>query len=187
MRLVLGPMLFSIFVDNMDSRIEITISKFPDDTKLSDVADVLPGRDVVQKDLDSIQRSAHANLMKFNKAKCKVLQPGLGQSQTQIKAGQRMAESNPEEKDLGVSVHERFNMNQQFVLTAQNANCILGYKRSMTSRSRDVILPLSSAFMTSHQEYYIQFCGPQHKKDMKLLEQVQRRATRMIRGLEHLP
>ena len=40
--------------------------------------------------------------------------------------------------------------------------------------------------MTPHLEYYIHILGPQHKKDVELLERVQRRATKMVKGLEHL-
>ena len=68
--LVLGLVLFNVFVGEVDSGIECTLSKFADDAKLNGAADMLEGRDAIQRVLDRLERLVHANLMKFSKAKC---------------------------------------------------------------------------------------------------------------------
>ncbi|KAK4816939.1 hypothetical protein QYF61_025435 [Mycteria americana] len=96
-------------------------------------------------------------------------------------------ESSPVEKDLGVLMDEKLDMSRQRALAAQKANRTLGsVKSSVASRSREVILPLYSALLRPHLQCCVQLWSPQHRKDMELLERVQRRATKMIRGLEHL-
>ncbi|GAB0176010.1 triadin [Grus japonensis] len=102
--LVLGPALFNIFVGDMDSGIKCTLSKFANDTKLCGVVNMLEGRDDIQRDLDRLERWACVNLMKFNKAKCKVQHMSRHNPMNNNGLGREWIESSPEKKDLGVSV-----------------------------------------------------------------------------------
>ena len=78
-------------------------------------------------------------------------------------------------------------MSQLCDLTAQKVNCTLGcIKRSVASRLREVILPLYSALVRPHLEYCVQMWSPQYRRDMDLLERIQRKATKKIHGMEHL-
>jgi len=84
-------------------------------------------------------------------------------------------------------VDEKLNVSQQCALAAQKDNCTLGcIKRIVASRSREGILPLHSTLVRPHLEYCVQLWDPQHRKDMDVLERVQRRAMKMSRGLEYL-
>ena len=134
--------------------------------------DTLEGIDAIQRDLDRLERWAHAKIMKFNKAKCKVMRLGWGNLKHKYRFCREWLENSPEEKDLRVLIDERFSMSWQYVLAAHQVE------------------GGDSASLLCSCETYLKYCArfwrPQHKKDVKLLEQVQKRATKMIRGLEHL-
>jgi len=130
-------------------------------TKPSGVAGTPEGQDAIQRDLDKLEKRAHVSLVRFNKAKSKVLHLDWGNPCYQCRLGDRRIESSPEEKGLRVLVDEKLDMIHQCALAAQNTSCVLGcIKNSAASRSREGILPCYSSLVRPHLESCTQLWSP---------------------------
>jgi len=101
-------------------------------------------------------------LLKFNKAKCKVLHLEWGNPTHKYRLNGEQIERSSEEKDFRALVDKKLAMSQQCALAAQTAGSILGcIERGVASREKKGIVPLCSAHVRPHLEYFVQIWGSQ--------------------------
>ncbi|KAF7241621.1 NAD(P) transhydrogenase, mitochondrial [Varanus komodoensis] len=143
---VLGLILFNLFINDMEERVNSLLIKFADDTKTGAVATTEEQVLQIQKDLDRLWKWAGDNRMAFNVDKCKVLHLGHRNSCHKCRFGDKWLESSTCERDLGVLVDCRLNRSQQ---------C-----------DAEVLLPLYMTLMCLQLEYCVQFWAPHYRKDI---------------------
>lgn len=184
---VLGPILFTIFIDDLGLDILGKLLKFADDTKTFGVVDTLEDCWALQQDLDKLVAWSETWGMAFNAKKCKIMHFGRNNINFDYNIGNQTLVKVHEEKDLGILVSDNFKVAKQVERACCNANRTLGsIRRSFVSRDKDVILPLYKALVRPQLEYCVQAWRPYYQKDIDKLEAVQRRATKLIDGMKGL-
>ncbi|KAK4825196.1 hypothetical protein QYF61_025124 [Mycteria americana] len=140
--------------------------------------------EALQSDLDRLEHWAMINGMKFNKLKCWILRLGQSNAGHKYKLGEEWLESSPAERDLGVLVGSRLNESAACPGSREDKPHLGCIKHSIPSWSKEAIILLYSVLVRPHLGYCVQFWAPQFKKDVKVLECIQRKATKLAKGLE---
>ena len=180
---VLGPILFLIYINDLDDSITSNVLKFADDTKLFRKVNTDGDKQHLQNDLDRLVKWSEKWQMLFNFGKCKCLHTG----HRNLNVNYKMGDTVLKEKDLGVTISADMKVSEQCGIAASKGNQILGLiRRNITYKGKKLIIPLYKAIVRPHLEYCIQAWRPYRKKDIDTLERIQRRATKMIPELRDL-
>ena len=184
---VLGPILFLIYINDLDDSITSNVLKFADDTKLFRKVNTDGDKQHLQNNLDRLVKWSEKWQMLFNFGKCKCLHTGHGNFNVNYKMGDTVLGTTVKEKDLGVTISADMKVSEQCGIAASKGNQILGLiRRNITYKGKKLIIPLYKAIVRPHLEYCIQAWRPYRKKDIDTLERIQRRATKMIPELRDL-
>ena len=180
---VLGHLQFLIYINDLDDDITSKVLKFADDTKLFRKIKQNGDYEHLQDDLDKLIKWSEKWQMLFNFSKCKCLHTGHRNEDVHYTMGGRVLSTTTTEKDLGVIISADMKVSEQCAKAASKGNQMLGLiRRTITYKEKELILPLYKTIVRPHLEYCIQAWRPYHKKDIDILERVQRRATKMIKG-----
>ena len=140
----------------------------------------------MQIDLNSLESWSHKRQLPFNAAKCKVMHFGYSNPKRAYEMNNVILETSDHEKDLGVIIDDSLKFHVHTAAAIKNANQTLGMmKKAYTSRDHITISTLYKAMVRPHLEYGNTIWGPFSKGDMKSVESVQRRATKIINGLRN--
>ena len=184
---VLGPILFLIFINDLPLWIRHSMMLlFADDTKIW--RKVVDSRDeaLLQQDLEGLSNWTKQWSLQFNVDKCKSMRiaheghPDYTLDRVELKEV-------AEERDLGIVVSNNLKPSLQCARAAQKAMQVLGIiKRNFSINDKEDFRLLFNGYVRPHLEYCVQVWSPYLKKDIECIEKVQRRATKLVKGLYYM-
>ena len=185
---VLGPILFVIFINDMPLEVKYNICKlFADDCKLFGIVKDRV-QNTMQSDLTKLEDWSTIWQLPFNANKCKVMHFGKSNPKHIYQLNGHELETTDSEKDLGVMVDNNLKFHVHTSFATKKANQILGViKKTFKTRDAFTISTLYKSLVRPHLEYGNVIWGPHYAGDKKMIESVQRRATKMVSGLHETP
>lgn len=181
---ILGPVLFLMFVNDLEEGVGSRVFKFADDVKMfGDVSSEVE-TERLRGDLRRLEEWASKWQMNFNEEKCKIMGFGFKNKNASYFINGKELGRVQEERDLGIIISSNLKVGRQCGKAASKGNQILGMiYRTFSTRNRGVMLKLYKSLVRPHLDYCGPAWRPHMRTDIDRLERVQRRATRMMEGL----
>ena len=185
---ILGPILFTIFINDLPEGLKNICKIFADDTKVYGNS---KESDSIQEDIDKLQEWSIKWNLYFNVEKCKVMHIGNNNPETKytMKKGDNLENiiTCEDEKDLGVTFDKKLNFNKHIESAIGKANRMLGLiKRTFSYMDKDIFLRLYKSMVRPHLEYGNIIWNRLLKKHSISIERVQRRATKLLKQCNQL-
>ena len=179
--------LFLVYINDLEEGVTCKIFKFADDTKLFRKVKEIGDKQNVQDGIDKFVKWSEKWQMLFNFGKCKCLHTGPGNTGMNYEMGGTILSKTVKEKYLGVTMNANMKVSEQCRIAASKGNQVIGMiRRDITYKDQSLIIPLYKAIVRHHLYYGIHAWSPYLRKDIDMLEKIQRRATKLIPGLRDL-
>lgn len=189
---ILGPILFIIFVNDLPEVVGNVCKLFADDCKLyRNIRNPLDQQDL-QDDIDRLCKWSEKWLLKFNATKCKSVSYGNARHENQYtlldhNENRHNLTRDDSEKDLGIHFTRTLNFEDHINHTVNKVNKITGLiKRTFKYMDKNLFLTLYKSLIRSHLDYGSLVYYPTTKKHKQIIENAQRRATRLVPELQGL-
>ena len=186
---VIAALLFVIYINDLPDDIKSYLYLFADDCKFFREIKTDEDIEIMQKDLDTLHKWSEIWLLKFHPGKCVNLRIQLQKviNPHKYHLGNDELNNVEEVKDLGIIVDTKLKFQKHIATKVNKANQMWGtLKRAFKHMDKDIFKKLFSANVRSHLEYAVQFWCPYLRKDINLIESVQRRATKFIPGFRDI-
>ena len=192
---VLGPLLFVAFINDLPDSLQNNsdVYLYADDTKIFRQIRCVEDCEKLQEDIHCMQKWSEKWKLTFHPQKCKTMTISCKSIDTtfnynyNLKTGLPYMERTDAEKDIGVTIDSKLEFEDHIIEKVNKANSILGViRRSFEYLDKDTLVMLFKSLVRPHLEYANQIWAPYKKKHLDIIENVQRRATRLIPGMTDL-
>ena len=189
---VLEPTLFVIYINDIPESINSSILLYADDSKLFRPLTCTDDVEWIQRDLNELQNWSEKWLLKFHPEKCQMMRIGVRQDG---KADYYMDTENSSiklkwstcERDLGVHVDSQLKFQKEIQNRIKKGNTIVGLiRRTFTYLDENMMKRLFTSLVRPVLEYANTVWSPYLAKDIRDIESIQRRATKMIPTLKNM-
>ena len=184
---VLGPILFTIFINDMPDTVKSCMKLFADDAKIFKAIESIEDFNMIQNDLNTLFKWSQIWQLPLNLDKCKGIHYGKNNPAHSYTIGDKSLNIDTEEKDVGVLFDQTLDFKAHIKKMIAKANQRVGLiKRSFTKLSKESFKILYKSLVRPILEYCSVIWSPLFKQEALEIEKVQRRATKLIPSLKEL-